>query len=441
MKKIFSAVVAVCLCFCLAFSSVAVGTETNTEDYTSFSVFEKTFYNIVDDVMDALIKAIAHFIPTPDSWSEAASSEGFMQGTEEFISAEDAKGVWSLGFDERSLLPENKDDVIGKYYVAGSIDIAPKYVSKVYDDLMVKSVVVNDGTSRGSAVFCVIDCYGLALPDVREIRTRLASWAQEKGINSITVSVMHQHSAIDTFGMNGNIAEMVLFNPLFTIFGQETVNGKDSAYMESLFSKCTESIISAAENMTEGKMFSGTADASKYTKDKRQPYVMDNSFNRLRFVPADGSKETWLVSTPVHCVGNGAGGTEVTGDYPYYASEALKDTANVMFYLGAEEGTTQERNEDTVVDFVTEETGIENTVGFGKAIANELKGIFIFFERRCKAAFVSDAAKKSLFFYDFFIMIGFLADLPKSCTFYMYFPNADTHLSTLQLPAVVKLPC
>lgn len=374
MKKIFTAVIAVCLCFTLAFSSVAIGVETNAESYTSFSAVEKMFFNIVDDLMSTLIKAIAHFIPTPESWDSDEEVPGFMAGTEEFLD-EATADKWLLGYDARSILPENKEDVIGKYYVAGSIDFAPKYATKVYDDLKVRTVVLNDGTGRGSAVFSVIDCYGLALSDVREIRTRLAAWAQEKGINSITVSVLHQHSAIDTFGMNGNIIEMVLLNPFFTMMNWSPVNGKSAEYMENLFTQCTDSVMAAFDGMTEGDLYLGASDASKYTKDKRQPYVLDDSFNRLRFVPADGSRETWLVSSPAHCVGNGAGGTEVTGDYPYYVEEALQDEANVMFYLGAEMGTTQDHNEDTVIGYTEVQEGIENTIGFGKKIAKDLAAI------------------------------------------------------------------
>ncbi len=374
MKKIFTAVIAVCLCFTLAFSSVAIGVETNTESYTSFSVIEKMFYNVVDDLMSTLIKAIAHFIPTPESWDSDEEVPGFMAGTEEFLD-EATADKWLLGFDSRSLLPENKEEVIGKYYVAGTIDFAPKYATKVYDDLKVRTAVLDDGTGRGSAVFAVIDCYGLALSDVREIRTRLADWAEEKGINSITVSVLHQHSAIDTFGMNGNIVEMVLMNPFFTMMNWEPINGKSEEYMENLFNQTTESVMAAYDAMTEGDLYIGATDASKYTKDKRQPYVLDDSFNRLRFVPDDGSKETWLVSTPAHCVGNGAGGTEITGDYPYYVEEALKDNANVMFYLGAEMGTTQDHNEETVIGYTEQQEGIENTIGFGKSIARDLAAI------------------------------------------------------------------
>lgn len=373
MKRVLSIIVALCLCFTLTFSSVAAGVETNTESYVTYSAFEKMFYNIVDDVIGAVVKAIAHFIPTPDSWDSDEETAGFMAGTEEFSDAPEAGAVWSLGYDSRSILPENKEDIIGKYYVAGSIGIEGKKATKVYDDLKVRTAAMSDGS--GTSVFVVVDSYGLALSDVREIRVRLADYAKANDIEAITISVMHQHSAVDTFGMNGDIFEMVLFNPLFTMFDQETENGKDDAYMENLFTQCVDSVKAATENMTEGELYLGTADASKYTKDKRQPYVMDENFNRLRFVPADGSKETWIVSTPIHCVGNGAGGTEITGDYPYYAEQEVGDKANLMFYLGAEEGTTQEKNENTVVDYVVEETGIENTIGFGKAIARDLAAI------------------------------------------------------------------
>ncbi len=378
MKKLFSAVIAVCLCFCLTFSSVAVvGVETNTDSYSTPSTIEKMFFDVLDDLVSNLVKALAHFFPTPASWDSDEIPEGFMQGTEVFLDEPAANGKWSLGYDARSILPENKDSVIGNYYVAGTIGFDGKLATKVYDDLKVRTVALSDGSGRGISVLAVIDAYGLALTDVREIRTRLSDYAAEKGINSITVAVMHQHSAIDTFGMNGNIFEMVLFNPAFTLFGEEIVNGKNKAYMENLFARCTESIAYAVENMDEGEMYLGTADASKYTHDKRQPYVMDPNFNRLRFVPDDGSKETWLVSSPIHCVGNGAGGTEITGDYPYYAEQVINTQAdaNLLFYLGAEQSTTQEKNEDTVVGFVEEETGIENTIGFGVSIANDLIAI------------------------------------------------------------------
>lgn len=375
IKKIFTAVIALCLCFCLAFSSsAAVGVETNTESYTVVDPFTKVIYNLLDMIVNGLVRAIATGFPAPDSWDSDSVPAGFMEGTKEFIDSPVEGASWKLGYDSRSILPDEKD-VIGKMYVGGTIAMDNKYATDIEDDLRVRTAVLDDGSGRGASVFCVIDAYGLSLPDVREIRTRLSALAEEKSINSITISVMHQHSAVDTFGMNGNIWKMVLLNPGSLAVGLGTENGKNQAYMENLYNVCAESVEAAVGNMAEGKLYLGKTDASKYTNDKRQPYVMDPNFNRLRFVPADGSKETWLVSSPVHCVGNGAAGTVITGDYPYYAEKEVADEANLMFYLGAEQSTTQESNEDTVIDYDENASRLETLKGFGKSIGRDLKAI------------------------------------------------------------------
>lgn len=376
-KKLLTPVIAILLVFAMTFTAFAsVGAEVNARDLFVASKAERVVFDALDVVINALIKGLASFFPTPKYWFDKGEVPGFMEGTKEFLDKSQAGTAWSLGYDSRSLLPENKEEVIGKYYVAGTIGFDGKLATGVEDDLLVRTVALNDSTGRGTAVFAVLDSYGLSLSDVREIRTRLADWAKENGINSITVSVLHQHSAVDTFGMNGDIFRMVLLNPARTFFGLEVENGKSDEYMENLFNKTVDSIKASFANMTEGELFYGTADASKYIYDKRQPYVNDPNFNRLRFVPADGSKETWLVTSQIHCVGNGASGTLITGDYPYYAEQVINDYgANVLFIMGAEQCNTQEKNEDTVIDFTEQEVSIENTVGFGKAIAKELTEI------------------------------------------------------------------
>lgn len=377
LKKLLTPVIAILLVFAMTFSAFAsVGTQVNERDLFVASKAERVVFDALDVVINALVKAIASFIPTPRYWFDKTEVPGFMAGTEEFLDKSQAGTAWSLGYDSRSLLPENKEDVIGKYNVAGTIGFDGKLATGVEDDLLVRTVALNDSTGRGTAVFAVLDSYGLSLTDVREIRTRLADWSKENGINSITVSVLHQHSAIDTFGMNGNIFRMVFLNPARTLFGIDTENGKSDEYMENLFNTTVDSIKAAFGNMTEGELFYGTADASKYIYDKRQPYVNDPNFNRLRFVPADGSKETWLVTSQIHCVGNGASGTLVTGDYPYYAEQVINSYgANVLFIMGAEQCNTQEKNEDTVIDYTENEVRIENTVGFGKSIGKDLTEI------------------------------------------------------------------
>jgi len=80
--------------------------------------------------------------------------------------------------------------------------------------------------------------------------------------------------------------------------------------------------------------------------------VFDGDLNRIRFVPSDGTRETWLLNLPVHCVGHGAAGTVLTGDYPYYIEKYLNENANANFIqiLGAELAITSEYPENLVRD-------------------------------------------------------------------------------------------
>lgn len=376
-RKATAIMLSVILILSLSVTSLAsVGVETNTDQYTVAPKAERIFFDVITSAVNAAVKGLAGLFPTPASWEETEEVPGFMAGTETFLTTAPKNAKWSLGYDARSILPEDKDDVIGKLYVGGSIGVTRKVASDIHDDLKVRTVALNDGTGRGTALLLAVDSYGLALSDVRTIRMRLAELTETMNINSITVCVLHQHSAVDTFGMNGNIWEMALINPFRTAAGVRTVNGKNKVYMENLFNQCVQSAQAAVGAMKKGELYMGQADASQYTVDKRQPYVMDPNFTRLRFVPDDGSRETWLVSSPIHCVGNGAAGTVITGDYPYYAEQEVNAAgANLMFVLGAEQSTSQNRNENTVVDYHEDSSRLETTEGFGKAIGRELIGI------------------------------------------------------------------
>ncbi len=377
MKNVIRAIMVLLLIMSLSLSCfAAVGTQVNPKELFVAPKAERVFYDILDGVVSGLVKGIASLMPTPAPWRESGSPDGFMAGTKEFLSEPSQDAAWHLGYDSRSILPENKDEVIGKYYVAGTIDVTGKLATAVEDDLKVRTVAISDGVDRETAIFCTIDAYGLALSDVREIRRRLASWSKENNISSITVSVLHQHSAVDTFGMNGNIWQMALLNPLYTAFGAETSNGKNPEFMERLFEKCTESIKSAESSMTKGSLYYGNIDATKYIGDKRQPYINDPNFNRLRFVPVNGTRETWIVTSSIHCVGNGAAGTVVTGDYPYYAEKVINDYgADVMFILGAEECNNQQRNENSVTDYRADASRIEEMKGYGDSIGKTITNI------------------------------------------------------------------
>ena len=75
-------------------------------------------------------------------------------------------------------------------------------------------------------------------------------------------------------------------------------------------------------------------------------------------------------------MGNGAAGTVVTGDYPYYAEKVINDYgADVMFILGAEECNNQQRNESTVTDYRADASRIEEMKGYGDSIGKTITDI------------------------------------------------------------------
>jgi hypothetical protein len=116
-------------------------------------------------------------------------SKNFYPGHEYFLDEQTKSSVWSLGYSQEILTPEDLET--RGYYMAGySIG---KITFKKYDDIKVRTICLDDGSSRGKVAFSVIDTIGLANSDVRKIRERLADFASENNIVSINV-VSNTHS-------------------------------------------------------------------------------------------------------------------------------------------------------------------------------------------------------------------------------------------------------
>ncbi len=337
------------LVFLMGTAVVPVSAE---DEVAEVSKIEKVFFDFTDVLVNGLVSGIASIIPKPQSWISEADykSENVLAGTEKFLDAPAANAKWSLGYAQNSII-EGRHVIGNEHYVSGGISITAKYPTEIIDDSKVRVIAMNDGSGRGTVVFAVLDAYGLANNDVREIRSRIAAFAKEKNIVSVNVAVLHQHSAVDTFGMNGNILKAVFLNPLLnfingiagtTIF--ELHNGKNDNFQDNLFDVTVDTIETAVAQMEPGKLMYGAVDASEFVRDKRPPYALLNTLNRFRFIPDDAeSEETWFSTSEIHCVGNGVQGTQITADYPYYMEEYINDTtgANFMLIMGAELATGQ----------------------------------------------------------------------------------------------------
>ncbi len=362
---------------------VAVIPASAEDEVEEVSAIEKGFFDFTDVLVNGLVSGIASIIPKPQSWINEADykSENVLAGTEKFLDAPAENAKWSLGYAQNSII-EGQHVLGSQHYVSGGISITAKYPTKLVDDSKVRVIALNDGSGRGTVVFAVLDAYGLANNDVREIRARIADFAKKNNIVSVNVAVLHQHSAVDTFGMNGNIVEAVFLNPLKnfingiagkTIF--ELHNGKNDTFQNNLFNVTVDTIETAVAQMETGSLYYGEVDVEEYVRDKRPPYALENTLNRFRFVPDDEtSKETWFSTSEIHCVGNGVQGTEITADYPYYMEEYVNENANAnfMLLLGAELATSQ-RHEP----FENEEypEGVEGYMILGEKLGEKLASI------------------------------------------------------------------
>lgn len=365
MKKAISlllSIVMVFTVFSVAFSSNAFAADTKTIESASQTItldlsdikfpsswdelgtmLVKSLYKLADQIIDSLLKSINQKIPSIQfEQKESFNSDMFSKGMAEYLTTPATDAVWSLGYGSASLQTGNELD--GKHYVGGSLSFPKsKAATAIYDDQRVRVVALNDGSDRGTLVFAVIDGFGMSITDVRGIRKELADFAKANNIVGINISVLHQHSCVDTFGMNGDLVKMIFTNPLMNIanntFGTDfkLLNGQNEEFMEHLYDVTVDSVKQAVNSMTTGKIYYSEIESGDFIRDKREPKVYDTNVHRFRFVPDNGGKETWICNMAIHCVGNGAAGTVITGDYPYYVEQEVNAAgANYIQLQGAE---------------------------------------------------------------------------------------------------------
>ena len=374
-KKILAVLLAVSV-FISAFTIPALAREDVTD-----KTMQKV-YTALDGVVNALVGGIANLIATPH-WNNKADykTENFYKGLDkkDFLDKAEDNAVWSAGYANASILTGKEVGGDGDYYVGGSLAIDKKLATEQWDDQKVRTVALSDG--RGISIFSAVDCFGLANPDVRIIRAKFEEYAKSKNldITSVNVSALHQHSCVDTFGMNGDIVDALFMSSIRTLIGQELPGGQNKEYMENLYKVAVDSMIKAVENMKTGKMYFGTVDVKEYMHDKRDPQVFDSNLNRFRFVPdEEGAKEIWIVNGSMHCVGNGAAQRELTADYPYYMEQYINehDNADFFYILGAQLAITSDYDP---LEFDEERVEKEGTVyrirTYGETLAQKLETI------------------------------------------------------------------
>ncbi len=343
---------------------------------------EATFYQVLDKVVNMLVKVLNLFIPGlnwGDRWSEYdnyTAPDTFYEGEDKFETEPVDGAKWSVGYAYGSLL-EGLDIFDGTYYMAGTLEAMEGRVpTEVIDDQGVSVYALSDGTS-GIVVQAVVDGYGIARGDVLAIREKLAEFAEENNIISINVSVLHQHSCIDILGMGAPLVPAILKNPALSLIGgniEDYVGGKSVNFMNNMYNVVAEAVMTAVETMEEGTLYYGSVDASELIYDKREPKTFDGELHRFRFDPDnEESNEIWICEAGIHCVGFGAGADVISADFPYYFKEYVKETtgADVVYVQGAELALTTEY--DNIV--AEENTDVARVAAYGEALASKALAI------------------------------------------------------------------
>ena len=325
-----------------------IGADTEQEKETiGFTYLELVFMTILNCLAVPAPVANTTFVD-----ADEYDSPDFMAGHTTFIDS-NAGGVWSLGYDQTSLVP---DDILDRpYYLAGYLlqNFPSNTVEEVLDDMNVYTVVMDDGSGRGKVAFCTIECIGISNKDIRDIRNLLKDFAEENNIVSINVTATHCHSEIDTLGLWNPFFLKMANNTLAALTNQlifKTKPGPDEQFMNLLKERTAQSIKDATKSMEEGKLYFSQKDCEEYFSDDRDPTGYDGNLYVFRFDPAkDGVDETLIINEPAHPYITGlktdeSSGKQLSGDYTAAMNQVLSEyNYNFMPIIGATLGIYSDR--------------------------------------------------------------------------------------------------
>lgn len=344
MKKTVKSIIAIILCFSLLFAGGISVSATEAEE-TQKNIFDeigedivKGFYELLNTIVEALVKMICLIYPNPGSWqdiSEYDSGEiGFMPGRDTYQTSASEGNEWSLGYASASLVPDDIDN--GKYNLGR--DLLNKYAEGVYDDMRIRVTAIDDGSGEGIAVFGAIDALGVTSTDVRAIRKLVLEHFEDKGVEiaSISICATHSHSALDTQGVSTEFFLKLFLSSFCNIFGT-SVPGLETAdaFKEHFISVSADAVIDAVEDMEEGSLFFTSIDCSDIIKDKRELIAKEDIPETavLYFSPASGTEDTYIADISCHPTAFSASNGLVSSDYIYHLDNYIKNETGANFLM------------------------------------------------------------------------------------------------------------
>lgn len=222
------------------------------------------------------------------------------------------------GYASRVVMP--KDIHAKKYWIAGHG--MGHVIEKIHDEITVSAMWIG-ADDNGGYIHISADIIGLTNFELNIVRDRLKDLIEESNCAGVFASCTHTHAGFDTVGYWGQLYKLQ--------------SGKDPEYMDLLLKSLEEVAREAYKKRKPGKLYIGTVRVPEAQFCKREPNAMHDTLTRIRFVPDNGSTQTWFLNYAAHPNTLGGANRECSADYPYWMRKTIKDEkrAHVLFGVGA----------------------------------------------------------------------------------------------------------
>lgn len=224
---------------------------------------------------------------------------------------------FTLGFGKAKMtLPDIETKT---YYMAGYGTNKP--ATGVLDPLFAHAVWLDDNTGRGGILLVSLDFVGMLNKDINAMRQSLSGFVRMTGCRGIHICSTHNHAGPDTMGISGKLPK----------------SGKDKGFMHIVYAAVRVAAQLAYRERKDGALFFGQCEIADLQKDIRDPSVFSKAMTRLRFVPKDGSRETYLINFAAHAEMLDYDNTLISPDYPCYLRNRVREKtgAETIFFQGA----------------------------------------------------------------------------------------------------------
>lgn len=231
----------------------------------------------------------------------------------EFDYTQNAAENFTIGFAKESILPN--DTATKTYYIAGYKENNP--AKGIIDAPHLHALWLDDNSGKDPILFISVDCVGISFADTQIIRKEIMKDMSIPYLRHISIMTTHNHAGIDTMG----------------IWGPLPRSGKDSRYMNMIRNKACKAAVRAFADSRQGKLYKGEIEVPDMQEDIRTPIVYSKTLTRLRFVPNDGTRETWLLNFASHSESLQGCNSKISADFPYYLRRKIrKETGAETFY-------------------------------------------------------------------------------------------------------------